>query len=120
MGKKHEMRGRTLLFPWLYNCYMYVLCCGLTHSNYLVTSSVSYVKRYEALKFGLPSNIVHYYIVYAHNMVHEYKVVLASISNKLLPPLSFFFCLSVIASSTKLARTAAMLWYACILPLGHS
>ena len=47
-------------FPWLYNYY--VLCCGPTHFNYLVTSSVSHVNRNEALKLEMPSNRVHTYL----------------------------------------------------------
>ena len=34
----------------------HVVCCGPTHPSYLTTTSVSWSKRCESFKFGLPSN----------------------------------------------------------------
>ena len=44
MGEEHEMHGQMVKcsFPTV---VVYVLCCRPTHSNYLVTPSVSCVKR---------------------------------------------------------------------------
>ena len=51
-----------VVIPWEYRigCMLshglITNCCGPTHHGFLIITTVSYVKRFEPLKFGLPSN----------------------------------------------------------------